>query len=144
MIWIFSSASGFKVEGKRSGKDKPFSCIMKLLGNLAIYLSSPLWSLYFCLHYCEFYRNIITGRDAYNYLKCRSVDRTCFTCIAVHEVKYQNLVGLLWANEKTTLNCNKNYSFRNWFLYKNRNIISFHFFIVLCCAALKFQLKMNC
>lgn len=113
------------------------------LRNLATYLSSPLWSSYFCLHDFEFYRNIITDRDVYNYFKCRSVDRICFTCIGVHEVRYQNIVGLLLANEKTTLNCNENYNFSNWFLYENRNVGGFNFFIVICCAALKFQLKIK-
>lgn len=67
-----------------------------------------------------------------------------FSCIGLPEVRDQNLISLLWANDETTLNCNKNDNFNNWFLYENSNIGRFHFFIVLCCAALKLQLRMNC
>lgn len=58
-----------------------------------------------------------------------------FSWISLHEVKDQDLVGLLQANEETTLNCNKNDNFNNSFLYENSNVGGFHFFYspVLSC-----------
>jgi len=67
-----------------------------------------------------------------------------FSCIGLHKVRDQNPVGLLWANEETTLNCNKNNNFSSWFLHENRDAGGFSFFIVLCCAALQLHLRMNC